>query len=258
MFLWCGCHCAPDSKSDPGPSEKGISLSGSILSYSSTDPAQPDPPDPPMPIIPCGFCAFGVSPQAYLMSWTYSGTAGTQFRPCCGAYGQPTYKLYGAIDIADPSVCYWRSNEIIPHAKRAPGQFGLSICEYPDKQAPRVVFRLGFPVANATFRIGFVDIRYRWERLGQPGSYYGQWVRYLALNEAGQTWRYYGPGSLLGDPPLNCLKTITFRREFQQPIWQGDGPIGDTFGGNSPCQQVAFSGWDLGLPETLTCTPVRV
>ena len=250
MFLWCGCHCGPNAASEPA--SFGESLAGSIRSYSSGDPARPDPPDPPMPVLGCASCQFGAAPAAYDMTWAYTGVVGNQHRPCCSAYAsQATYRLYFRNGPPGSTDCAWVSRESVPYAARQ----GLGGCFYPDSSGGRVI--LGVPArdGNGVFRMR-IRIGYAWDynpnlplqdinQTAKPSE-----VFYSRINDNGTFWKPI-------DGAVPCLQTLNFRRENPQKIWNGT-QIG--FGGipnGAPCQQALFSGFDLGLPDTLTITPVR-
>jgi len=256
MFLWCGCHCGPDEGSK-GRSDYGESLSGIIESYSSGDPARPDPPDPPMPVTGCASCQYGAAPAAYDMTWSYTGTPGTQHRPCCSVYaGQSTYRLYFRVAKPGDSQCVWTANEHVGHAARL-GQGG---CFFPAQTGGRVTLavpqRVGVAGGGAEYRMR-LTIRYAWDYnplvpLGdlaqtvKPSD-----VTYDRIKDDGTFWKGYN------DQSIPCLTTLTFKRTNTQPIWNGTDIL---FGGQpygAPCQQVLFSGFDLALPEFLTITPVR-
>lgn len=254
MFLWCGCHCGPESASEPR-SDYGESASGVIESYSSDDPAQPDPPNPPMPVTGCASCQYGVAPAAYDMSWSYLGLLGNQHRPCCSVYrDQQVYRLFFRGSIG---ACTWSCNENVAYAARQ----GLGGCSFPSQTNSRVVLAVPqrVPVAGGNLANRMrLTIRYAWDhnpavsltdilQTAKPSS-----VSYDLIVNDGTFW----------DPnkgQVSCLSTLTMKRALAQPIWNGT-TTGDAFQqpNGAPCQQSLFSGFDMGLPEFLTITPVRI
>ena len=251
MFLWCGCHCGPDSASDP-PSAIGSSIIGSIRSYSSGDPARPDPPDPPMPVLGCQSCQFGAAPAAYDMTWNYTGAVGNQHRPCCNVYtSQPTYRLYFRASAPGSTQCVWASSESIPYAAKQ----GLGGCFFPSSTGGRVVLAVPQTDLYGVLRMR-IRISYAWDynpnfplgdvnQTAKPSD-----VFYSRINDNGTFWKPL-------DGAVPCLTTLTFKRENPQKIWNGTqiGFFGAVNG--APCQQALFSGFDMGLPDLLTITPVR-
>ena len=254
MFLWCGCHCANESESTfpPGSAFDASSVDGSLLSYSSGDPARPDPPTP---VATCTACAFNVAPAAYEMEWFYGGEPGDIFqpRPCCSIYtSQTKYKLYfRGFDPGSPGKCQWSSNERVALSN--------SVACFANVQdaGARVTYQTDYANKLSILRIGY-GFRYR---------------ETLPINHPQQTllWSYVGyilmkdantPHLLVDGNPIPCLQQLTLKGPWAIPGFGGQRIWGGTFRppagvwDGAPCRQNLFSGWDMGLPDSIVLRPV--
>ena len=248
MFLWCGCHCERGSVSEVPPSQTPSSLQGSLLSYSSGDPAAPDPPTA---VVPCAVCMFGTAPQVYEFEWTYGGKAVKAFppRPCCSIYSsQKKYRLYARP--APMGECVWSSNEKMK--KRVPlPPFGVTAnCQ--DGTGARVVLRM-FTLPTARPRVE-LSVYY------EEGDLNPLLAPVVTVKQALYV-RVDANGSPVTEPfeKIPCLQQQRFRAVWainnQPAIWVGSYTRGGVpFG--SPCDQDSFSMIDSGLPEYVTATPV--
>ena len=259
MFLWCGCHCADESQSTfpPDSAFQASSVDGSLLSYSSNDPARPDPPTP---VAACTACEFGVAPAAYEFEWNYNGELGDIFqpRPCCETYrSQQKYKLYfRGFSPQDNRRCAWSSNERVALSN------GVSCFPNQPDVFSRVTMQTGFENSLLTQVVVHYGYRYNanvpilhpqqtvvWSRAG-----------YTLVKEDGVT-----PHLLIGLPtpndPIKCLQQLRFAAPWiinpqTQRVWSGTfRPPAGVWDG-APCRQSLFTGWDMALPDYVTCTPV--
>lgn len=259
MFLWCGCHCADESQSTfpPDSAFQASSVDGSLLSYSSNDPARPDPPTP---VAACTACEFGVAPAAYEFEWNYNGELGDIFqpRPCCETYrSQQKYKLYfRGFSPQDNRRCAWSSNERVALSN------GVACFPNQPDVFSRVTMQTGFENSLLTQVVVHYGYRYNanvpilhpqqtvvWSRAG-----------YTLVKEDGVT-----PHLLIGLPtpndPIKCLQQLRFAAPWiinpqSQRVWSGTfRPPAGVWDG-APCRQSLFTGWDMALPDYVTCTPV--
>ena len=260
MFLYCGCHCAPESESTFPPDSifDASSIDGSLGSYSSGDPAQPDPPTS---VSACKACEFGVAPAVYEFEWNYNGELGDAFqpRPCCETYRtQKKYKLYfRGFSPEDNRQCSWSSNERIALSNGV-----ACFADNPDV-GPRVTLQTGrYNQVYTSVEIGY-GYRYREQfpvnDLQQTLAW--SYATYVLVKEDGVT-----PHLLIGKPtpndPIKCLQQLRFaggwiiRPDLPARLWSGT--FRSRFGtwDGAPCRQNLFSGWDMGLPDYVTCTPV--
>lgn len=247
MFLWCGCHCKDGSVSQVPPSITPGSIPGSLLSYSSGDPAAPDPPTA---IVPCVVCMFGTAPQVYEFEWDYGGQAVKPFppRPCCSFYsGQKKYRLY-ARPPAVAGECVWSSNEKMKQRIPQPPVGTIATCA--DGVGARVVLRM-FAGQDARPRVELSVYYMEGDLVPQPTLPVKQ-VLYVRVD---------ANGSPATEPfeKIPCLQQQRFRAVWaltnRPAIWTGSFVRGGVpFG--SPCDQNSFSMIDSGLPEYVTATPV--
>lgn len=248
MFLWCGCHCGPDSASEP-PSVIGSSIIGSIPSQENGSPSVGPPPEPPIAIVPCLACLFGVAPQVYEFEWDYGGQSVKAFppRPCCSFYsGQKKYRLYARMTV--PGECLWSSNEKMKKRVVQPPFGTTATCE--DGLGSRVA--LSMKISNTNRPLIFLSVYYlEGDLVAQPVNPIKE-ANYVLVNALGS------PINNPGDK-IACLQQLRFRAlwslENRPAVWLGSyNRQGLPYG--SPCDQVSFSMIDPGLPEYVTCTPV--
>jgi hypothetical protein len=255
MFLWCGCHCANESESTFPPDSifDASSIPGSLLSYSSEDPARPDPPTG---VAVCTACEFGVAPAAYEFEWNYNGELGDMFqpRPCCETYrSQKKYKLYfRGFSPADNRQCAWSSNERVALSN--------GVACFPN--LPDVFSRVTMQTRynNGAITAVYIHYGYRYNSslpiLHPQQTIVWSSIGYILVKEDGVT-----PLVLVGDVKIQCLQQLRFAAPWiinpqSQRIWGGTfRPPAGVWDG-APCRQSLFTGWDMGLPEYVTCTPV--
>jgi hypothetical protein len=255
MFLWCGCHCAPGSESTFPPDSifDASSIPGSLLSYSSADPARPDPPTT---VTACAACAFGVAPAAYEFEWSYNGELGDAFqpRPCCETYRTQTkYKLYfRGFSLQDTRQCAWSSNE------RAALSNGVTCYPNQPDVFPRVTLQTAYENTLLTRVAVHYGYRYReqFPILDPRQTIVWSTIGYILVKEDGIT-----PVVLFGDEKIQCLQQLRFAAPWiinpqSQRLWSGTFRPPSGFWDGAPCRQNLFSGWDMGLPDYVTCTPV--
>jgi len=248
MFLWCGCHCEREG-SEENPSAIAPSVTGSVNSYSSADPARPDPPT--TPVVACLACAFGTAPQVFEFEWDYQGRAVKAYppRPCCAIYtSQKKYRLYSRNTIG--TDCVWGSNEQIKRRVPTPPFGTAATCV--DAGGSRVELKLSVNTTNRP--TGFLFVYYADSDLPTAaplpiaGSFHAMYVL-VDVNGSPVT----NPGDR-----ITCLRQLRFRAGWslnnQPKTWVGSlVRNGVPFG--SPCDQDSFSMIDSGLPEYVTCTP---
>ena len=277
MFVGCGCHCKEDSVSISNfPSR--FSVSGRFLSVSSISGSLPSDYEPPYerPVEDCVACRDAVAPIQYDVFWDYNGAPATGFydnKECCGAYN--AVKTIRVKRIASPRPgfileqnCVWVSD--VPALSSRMDFTGSFI---PQRGCDTVFSGPPFNVFNPRVTISipgepipgilgindpWVAIQYQHEikllngqLLPQPSAFY---AFYFYSPENGENWREVG---------VRCLQPMRFR--LHSPF----GPIvkrwANTFfesrwGGGvwygAPCKQSAFGGFDMGLPDFVTVTPV--
>ena len=249
MFLWCGCHCGPDSVSEIPPSTFGSSVVGSVGSYSSGDPAAPDPPT--TPIVPCLVCQFGTAPQVYEFEWDYQGKAIKAYppRPCCSVYtGQKKYRLY-ARPAFPVGHCIWSANEKAKRRIPTPPIGLTATCE--DALTTRVLldmWMLPGQIPRAVLTVYYFESDLPTAPAIPNDVMAAEYVLVDANNQLPS------PGD-----KIVCLQQLKFRALWafgnRPRTWLGSFTRnGVPFG--SPCDQDSFSMIDHGLPEYVTATPV--
>ena len=278
MFVGCGCQCNKlGSESAPSLPTRS-SLSGSVQSIGSSIAN----PGGPYPIVSCSACLAGVAPVAYQFAWNYDGESGipSDPRPCCSAYRSfrtikvirrsvkkpdgsedTAYCWYQSIEGARMSVKDFRQNLFIPTWSCVTEQPDLQVTSWPRLAELRINLEPSEDTAIPTVKIWFLN-RF-WFAVGNQARTFWHSANYTLVVPAGETW--------LKGPPLRwevpCLRPLDFQlvniqnpQNLDQdlgPGWQGTG-FSALFGTwiGAPCRQVAFSGFDLALPRTITLFPV--
>ena len=267
MFVGCGCHCRPEA-----PSQQSVSsqiVSGSVQSFGSSiadDPGR-------YPAVPCQACRDGVAPAVYEFDWNYQGQLSDDPempRPCCPIYsGVTKYRIY-----ASATPCTWLSLE----------KTGISYRSWNS-----VTGAVGNTwLCNTTHRTALLGsqpqrVRFQLVQTGQSGSnfvgrltvahargFYDATADILDGVRSSVHFAIYdvvdGFGNVLALPQnqfaclgvfnLKLLMSISELTLDVGPAWRGIGIDGQGVPYGSPCKQVRFSGFDMGLPETATLTPV--
>jgi hypothetical protein len=269
MFVGCGCNCWDKEQSSTFRVSSGID-SGSLQSFGSSIA---DPPGQ-YPGVICAACVDDVAPAAYEVVWNYNGELSNDPdmpRPCCQVYrGQSTFKLFAS----RTASCSWASleqqaSQYIPFNSQT-GQTGnewlCSTTLWSDTgvSAPRVSMSYFQPVPTENKFYAAVIIHFSrgfWDTfLQQPARapfWSGHTARYFAVDSNGDP-QLFDQGSIFCLVPriYTLLKSTSPGTLERGPIWTSTNVDGQGVPYGAPCKQVRFSGFDLGLPNTLVATPV--
>ena len=276
MFVGCGCHCKEPGSSESIPSGSALqppqSLSFSINSFGSSIA---DPPGT-YPTRGCTYCLDSVGPAIYEMEWDYQGALSNDPldpRPCCAIYrNQKKYSLIRSEPAPGSGACLWRSREpAMFHRLLANGtneclpMDGTVNDLWPLNFEPRVTFTLMPILPDFLYQPWHVVVYfYTNQQPIDPNNtftynYSLGLVWYRLLNPDGSYYTHFQGN------PVTCLRQLVFERvdgnpglpdEESGPVWSPTYLRGNGYYGGAPCRQVLFSGFDMGLPKTLTLTPV--
>ena len=272
MFVGCGCHCNETQLESGEPVSLSYS-SGSIRSYGSSVANPPGQYEGGL----CYGCVDTVGAQIYEMEWIYNGQPGGDDdpRPCCQIYkSQTKFFLYRQPFSESPPIeiqgCTWvsRENAYMEYRTANVNQWQCAEAKpgnlYFTRRTPRVVMNIGRREAgfapwsvNIVHGVLWPDI---WDPNNPPLNPSGFVSVYYQLRKADDPTGFW-------PEPVPCLQTQTLtRRDLPSPnIDAGFGPIWGALPmpyptspwRGSPCKQVLFSGFDLGLPDTITIRPVQ-
>jgi hypothetical protein len=270
MFMGCGCHCWPEQPSFA--SNFSFFDSGQVFSGGSS---MADPPGR-YPTTFCAACVDNVAPAIVEVTWNYAGEESDDpmmQRPCCSLYkSQSVFRCYASA----ATTCNYHSLE----------QAGMQYLDFNSTtggfvapvnwKCSSTLLRESFGNSYSRVSMSFARIPTNENLFTVAASVYfytgyydvvTQRVLPASVGGGVALYRLKNPdGTIKYLPAIQCLFPHTLGLVYARspnlsirdpgPLWFGTqvGFDGNVIG--APCKQVRFSGFDLGLPDTLQVRPI--